>query len=198
MEDTQLWELAERITSEQELRDLGLNVLRLPGYKVDSALYNKKDIELAAHETLKTWMKNQETPKVVYQNLHRGLSNHGRRQLANELLPQISDKPSSSQSRNPNPEPESIPSSVWEATEPPVPFEVDVVVIPLADNSPTTASKTDTLQKTASPTTSTTDVALTTVQIAHAADDRSVASSLPALLPESKLIYLNKSVVLPV
>ena len=29
-------------------------------YKVDSALYNKKNIELAAREALETWLANQE------------------------------------------------------------------------------------------------------------------------------------------
>ena len=72
LEDTHLWELAQRITSEQELRDLGLKILRLPGYKVKSALYNKRDIELAAYETLETWMENQINRKKTYRNLYNG------------------------------------------------------------------------------------------------------------------------------
>ena len=60
LEDTHVWELAKRITSEKKLRDLGLNILRLPRYLIDSALNNNKTIELAAYETLETWREKQE------------------------------------------------------------------------------------------------------------------------------------------
>ena len=85
LEDTHLWELAQRITSEKELLDLGLNVLHLPEYKIKSSLHNKKDIELAAHEALSTWRKDQISSEEAYKNLHTALCDQGWRQLAGEL-----------------------------------------------------------------------------------------------------------------
>ena len=207
LEDTHVWELAQRITSEQELLDLGLKVLQLRVNKIKSSLYNKGDIELAAHEALRIWRNIQKTPQEAYWNLRRGLLDHGWKQLANELLPKIPHKATSTQSRNLSQESESISSNVLEQTKPPVPIEVDVVLLPPTDYPPTTASSTETLEQIEPPTTAsitdgqpiiappTTDS--TTVQIAPAADDESVGSSLlESSLPESKLIFLKSSVVL--
>ena len=85
LEEKHLRALAKRITSEQDILDLDLNVLQLPGYKVDSALYNKRDIELATYEAPKTWRNKQDSPKEAYENLRRDLLDHGWKQLANEL-----------------------------------------------------------------------------------------------------------------
>ena len=80
-----MWELAQRITSEKELLDLGLNILHLPEYKIKSSLHNNKDIELAAHEALSNWRKNQCSSEEAYKNLHTALCDHGWRQRAEEL-----------------------------------------------------------------------------------------------------------------
>ena len=66
--DKYLWNLAKQITSEQEFRDLGHNVLGLPGNTVNIALTNKRDIDLAALEILQIWFKQHE-------NGHEDLTN---------------------------------------------------------------------------------------------------------------------------
>ena len=80
-----LWELAQTITNEQHLRDLGLKVLKVPANRIDSALTNKRDIRDAALEVLKTWYHDQESIQEAYRNLYRELKNNGRQLWANEL-----------------------------------------------------------------------------------------------------------------
>ena len=83
--DDHVWMLAERITSKQDLLDLGLKVLHLPGFTIDSSLYNQRDIELAANAALDLWRKNQRTPEEAYENLHQALLDNEWRNLAEEL-----------------------------------------------------------------------------------------------------------------
>ena len=45
LEDDHIWDLAKSITSQQQLRDLALNILKIPAKRVDSALYNEKEIQ---------------------------------------------------------------------------------------------------------------------------------------------------------
>ena len=85
LEDAHLLELAQKITDEKELQHLGLKILKIRANTVDSALTNKRDIQDAAHEVLKTWYKNQESKQEAYRNLYRELVNNGRKFWANEL-----------------------------------------------------------------------------------------------------------------
>ena len=77
--------MAQKITDEQELQHLGLNILKVPANKIDSTLYNKKDIQDAALEVLKTWYKNQQSKEKAYKSLYLELVNNGRQLWANEL-----------------------------------------------------------------------------------------------------------------
>ena len=162
--DTHLWELAQRITSEQELRDLGLRVLHLPGYKVDSVLQNKRDIELAAHEALKTWRKRWETPQEAYQNLYKGLCKLGWRWLAGELKNWVEELTS--------PEP---PATT--ADSPPAVSATTIAAI--ADSTPVILPTVNPGTVASPPADSPTAVLLTA--------DLSVASSTPGQESESKL-----------
>ena len=140
--DAHLWELAQRITSEQELRDLGLKVLRLPGYKVDLVLHNKKDIELAAHEALKTWRKKHETPHEAFQNLYKGLCNLEWRWLAGELKNWVEDSTSPEPPATTADSPQAVSATTIAATPVILPtVNPGTVASPPAD-SPTTASLT--------------------------------------------------------
>ena len=85
LEDAHIWELAKRITSKQDLLDLGLKVLERHGFTIDSALYNQKDIELAAHKTLNDWRLEFLSPKEAYKKLHQAFLDHGWKNLAEEL-----------------------------------------------------------------------------------------------------------------
>ena len=170
--DTHLWELAQRITSEQELRDLGLKVLHLPGDKVDLVLHNKKDIELAAHEALKTWRKRWETPQEAYQNLYKGLWNLEWRWLAVELKNWVEDLTS--------PEPPAADSTTGITTTADSPPAASATTIAAtADSTPVILPTVNPGTVASPPTDSPTTVLLTA--------DLSIASSAPGQESESKL-----------
>ena len=85
LEVAHLWEVAQRITDENELQHLGLKILKVCKDKVDSALYNKKNIQAAALLVLKAWYDSQESRDEAYRKLYRELVNNGRQLWANEL-----------------------------------------------------------------------------------------------------------------
>ena len=94
--DTHLRKLSDRITNEEDLQDLILNVLKLPEYKIDSSLDSKKGIQYAAYAALKTWKMEQPTPEGAYISLSTALQNHGWKNLDVECF--WSRKPSLKQS----------------------------------------------------------------------------------------------------
>ena len=80
-----MWELAQRITSEEEFQHLCINVLRVHSPNVTTPRHHQKDdISFIAREALKIWMKNQ-SPEEAYRNLYNALWNHGEKQMAQEL-----------------------------------------------------------------------------------------------------------------
>ena len=85
LEDEHIWKLAERITDEQQLIDLGLKVLKIPGFKIESALTDKKSINLAAHVALETWARDQNNRCEAYTNLVSALRSNGFKDLAGKL-----------------------------------------------------------------------------------------------------------------
>ena len=68
-----------------ELQHLGLNILKVQANRIDSALYNERDIQEAALDVLKTWYHSQESRQEAYRNLYTELVNNGRQLWANEL-----------------------------------------------------------------------------------------------------------------
>ena len=85
MTDAHIWNLAQRIDTQQNLLDLGLNALRIPEYKVETALTKKNDIQLAAHRILKNWCLRYGRREEAYDNLLTGLRECGLTRLAAEL-----------------------------------------------------------------------------------------------------------------
>ena len=78
--------LADRITDKHGLDDLGINVLKLPAYKVDSVwTKHKPDANLAANELLHTWLKKQTNRHEAYTKLITALHKCEMNQLATEL-----------------------------------------------------------------------------------------------------------------
>ena len=57
LEDEDLLELSTRFTNETDLQRLGVKVLKIEGYTVDTAVYNRRNdnINNAALDILKTW-----------------------------------------------------------------------------------------------------------------------------------------------
>ena len=80
--DEHVLELSKRITGEEELLALGVNVLKLPDFVIKTVLYNKKEIQSATHEILSTWLKEQRNPREAYINLQTGLETAEMNQLA--------------------------------------------------------------------------------------------------------------------
>ena len=85
LEYAHLWEVAQRITDENELQHLGLKILKVRENKVASALYNKRNIQGAALVVLKTWYDSQESRQEAYRSLYTELVNNGRQLWAKEL-----------------------------------------------------------------------------------------------------------------
>ena len=86
LEDSHILNLSQRITSEQELRDLGTKVLKVPEHIIDTALYNHRtSINDAAHDVLCTWLKDQPAKLEAYMNLQAGLKRAHMNQLATQL-----------------------------------------------------------------------------------------------------------------
>ena len=86
LKDAHLLDLSRRITSTNDLEDLGLNILQFDDYQVDNAKCDgKNSINKAAHELLKKWRNNQVTREAAFSNLYRALRNHGWKHLAGLL-----------------------------------------------------------------------------------------------------------------
>ena len=85
LQDAHIWSLAKLITSKQQLRDLALNILKLPANIVDSALHDEKEIQNAAQKVLQTWYQGQNNRQEAYRKLYTALYNNGWRLLAGEL-----------------------------------------------------------------------------------------------------------------
>ena len=85
LEDGHIWNLAKSITDKQQLRDLALNILKVPGKNVDSALYNEREIQDATQKVLQTWYQGQNNRQEAYRNLYTALYSNGWRLLAGEL-----------------------------------------------------------------------------------------------------------------
>ena len=70
--------LSERIVSEDELVSLGITGLKLPYHEVKKALTNhSKDIQSAAHEVLRTWLKQQTNREEAFVKIHEALKECG-------------------------------------------------------------------------------------------------------------------------
>ena len=82
LEDVDILELSDRITSEQELMNLGVKVLNLPDFKVQSALYDKKELQPATQKILRSWRKAQTNKHEAYQILCKELRKHKMNMLA--------------------------------------------------------------------------------------------------------------------
>ena len=64
LDESHIFELSKRITSESDLMNLGIKGLKLRKNLIEAALYrHPKDIQDAAHDVLSEWMKRQ--PNVV-------------------------------------------------------------------------------------------------------------------------------------
>ena len=79
--DSAVLDLSKRITNEAELVELGVDVLNLPDHIIDAAVYNKKEIQSAAHTVLRTWMKKQTNRQEAYTTLCAELRRYEKNEL---------------------------------------------------------------------------------------------------------------------
>ena len=86
LEDSHILNLSQRITSEQDLRELGIRVLGLQEHITNTALYNHRtSIQDAAHDVLSTWRKQYQSSQEAYMDLKTGLKRAQMHQLAAQL-----------------------------------------------------------------------------------------------------------------
>ena len=84
--DAHILKLSKRITDKSELMELGIKVLGLPDFLIKTALYdNREKMQPATHEILSRWLKQQNSRREAYINLHAGLKKCEMSQLAAEL-----------------------------------------------------------------------------------------------------------------
>ena len=87
LEDDHIVKLCQQITSRADLMELGVNVLRLPGYTVDSAITdNRNSIQEAAHKVLSTWLVRQANKTEAYRSLVTSLRRSNMTLLGNQLV----------------------------------------------------------------------------------------------------------------
>ena len=86
LEDSHILELSTRISSTQDLLNVGIYGLNLPRHTIQSAVYNHKDsIQEAAYTVLTTWANQQETKAEAYLNIITAFKKCKMNQLATEL-----------------------------------------------------------------------------------------------------------------
>ena len=94
MKDSHIWDLAQRVTSQEQLQNLGAEILNLSADELDITLIEERDeINFVGREILKTWMKTQATPEEAYKKLFTNLLNHGWRNIAEKLRQLITGIP---------------------------------------------------------------------------------------------------------
>ena len=78
--------IADRITSEDDLENVGVTALKIPYHKIKSALTNhSKDIQSATHDVLFTWVKSQSDRAEAFGELCTALRKCEMNLLASEL-----------------------------------------------------------------------------------------------------------------
>ena len=86
LDDSHVLELSRRITSQSELLNLGINGLRLRENIIDAAVYrHPQEIQNAAHDVLKEWVKRQSNRVDAYHSLLRCLKQCEMNELARDL-----------------------------------------------------------------------------------------------------------------
>ena len=84
--DEHVLELSKRITSGEELVELGINGLGIPEFKIKAVMYDHSDsIQAATHDLLSTWLKQQTDTQEAYMNLCASLRRCQMNQLAIQL-----------------------------------------------------------------------------------------------------------------
>ena len=83
--DEHIVNLSQRITCQAELVNLGVKVLKLPKFVIDTAVYNKKEIQDAAYEVLGTWLKKQNNREEAFSLLQTELQASEMNLLAAEM-----------------------------------------------------------------------------------------------------------------
>ena len=78
--DPDILHLSERITDRDELIKLGVDVLKLPDFKIKSALYDHRDsINSAAYAVLSEWRVQHQNRYQAYNTLMSSLAQHNMR-----------------------------------------------------------------------------------------------------------------------
>ena len=86
LKDGPVRELAERITSQGQLMELGIRVLKIPENKINLAITNHRhSIQDAAQEVLRLWLRQQVNRETAYTVLYNALRGNNWNMLATHL-----------------------------------------------------------------------------------------------------------------
>ena len=84
--DEHVLELSKRITSGEELYNLGVKVLHLKEFKIKTVLYDHSNsIQAATHKLLSTWLTEQKDRQEAYSNLLTQMRTYQMNELAGDL-----------------------------------------------------------------------------------------------------------------
>ena len=72
---------------------LGLKVLKLPDFVIESAIYKNNPFPPPAHEILKVWLKKQDVPEQAYHNLITSLKQCQMNDLVTEVRKWVEGTP---------------------------------------------------------------------------------------------------------
>ena len=94
LKEEHILKLCERITSERELLDFGVRVLKLPDYDIKRAMSDKKGHMIpATHAVLTRWLLKQKSRQDAYTVLLNSLQECGMNQLWTELRQWVEGTP---------------------------------------------------------------------------------------------------------
>ena len=74
--DQKILELSEHFTSKQDLRDVAIKGLKIPGKTVSKHIQNNQNnINDAAHALFQEWRDTQKNMNTAYDKMHQALEN---------------------------------------------------------------------------------------------------------------------------
>ena len=86
LSDVHILQLSQRLTNVDEVRTLAYRGLKLESHEIEAPINNKpNDIQSAAHEILRTWLKRQTDGEEAYNNMVSALTECKMHQLLSQL-----------------------------------------------------------------------------------------------------------------
>ena len=93
LRDEHLLNIAQKVTDYGILRKLACRGLKLEDHEIQSSITEKQnDVQMAAHDLLRIWLKTQNSKEEAFTNLHAALQECQLEMLADELVKEPEEK----------------------------------------------------------------------------------------------------------